>query len=239
VAAVPLRADPRDALITRTNRVMAYLRPAARVVAAEPRQVAQILRRRSDLAVAVAGGDTLDAVQRFDEGDADAVIVTVADLDWLGWADRVSEFFDTDQMIPAPGQGALAVEALEGDAQTIARLVTIHDRDTAYAVLAERTCAERLGAGRLSPVGVFAVTDSQTMFIHGVVATPDGSRAARLRWSGPSRSAQEVGATLAELLDSVGAGAILAGGELPPSIRYAERRTRLIEEIDEETAPGE
>jgi hydroxymethylbilane synthase len=235
VAAVPSRADPRDCLITRTQRVTAYLPPATRVVVSEPRQAAQILRRRSDLDVAIVLGGTLQAMQRFDEGDGEGIVVTVADLDSLGWTDRVTEFFDTDQMIPAPGQGALAIEALEGDELTVARLQSVHDRDTAYAVLAERTCAKRLGASGQSPVGIFAVADSETMVIHGVVATPDGSRAARLRWSGPSRSAEEVGATLAELLDSVGAGAILAGGELPPSIRYADRRNRLIEEMEEDS----
>jgi hydroxymethylbilane synthase len=234
VVAVPSRADARDCLVTRTGRVMAYLPKGAAVGCVEPRQEAQLRRRRTDLAVVQLGADTVQAMDRLDGGEVDGLVVRVSDLDWLGWADRIAEFFDTDQMIPAPGQGALAVEARAGDHRSAELVAAIDDPDTAYAVLAERTCAARLHADRQSPVGIFAVTDGASMFIHGIVATPDGSRAARLRWSGPKRAAEEVGDTLAELLESVGALDILSGGELPPSIRDAERRRQLIEDLEDE-----
>ena len=234
IAAVLRRGDARDALLSRAGTVLAYLPEGARVDALEQRQVAQILRRRRDLAAAVTVEDVVLAVERFDQGLGDGLIVRAADLDWLGWSERAAERFDIDQMIPAPGQAALALEARAGDGPTLAVLAELDDPWTAYAVAAERRCAARLGGRRESSVGVHAFTDGETMFIHGFVSNDDGSRAARLRWSGPSRSPEEVGDTLAELLESVGARDILSGADLPPSIRYAERRRQLIDELEDE-----
>jgi len=234
LGAVPMRADPRDALVSPAGRVMAYLAEGARVACLERRQAAQVLRRRTDLRAFTVGGDPVAAMDRLDAGEADALVARACDLDWLERSDRVAEFFDTDQMIPAPGQGALALEVREGDARALRAVAVVHDPDTAYAVAAERACMLRLGASASSPVGVFALTDGETMFIHGMAITDDGSRAARLRWTGPTRAPEEVGDTLGELLESVGARDILAGGPLPPSIRYAERRRQLISDLDGE-----
>jgi hydroxymethylbilane synthase len=181
--------------------------------------------------------DPLEAVAQLDAGRADAVVLQAWMVDWLGMLERVTEYFDTDQMIPAPGQAALAVEVRDGDEWSAGVLSALNDADTAYAVMAERACAARLRSAPRDPVGVFAITDGQTTFIHGIVATIDGTRATRLRWSGPSRSPVEVGDTLAELLESLGALDILAGGPLPPSIRYADRRRQLIEEWGDQDGP--
>lgn len=234
VLAISMRADPRDALVARGGRALQYVPEGARVGALEPRQAAQLLRRRGDLVALEMADDVSSALDRLDTGDLDAVVVRVVDMARLDLLDRVTEYFDTDQMIPAPGQAAVGLEGRRGVPRLGNWLAPAHDVDSAYAVLAERTCASRLGASSRSPIGVYAITDGSTMFIHGIAVTPDGTRAARLRWSGPTRDAEEVGETLAELLASVGARDILAGGDLPPSIRYAERRREILDELDDE-----
>jgi hydroxymethylbilane synthase len=218
--------------------VLAYLPEGARLGTQDARQASQLRRRRTDLDVVEVGDDAVDALARLEQPDVEGVVIRACDLAWLGQLDRVAEYFDTDQMIPAPGQAVPILEVRDGDAASTGVLAPLHDASTAYAWRAERACADRLGAHHASPVGVFAVTDGEDMFVHGIVATPDGSRAARLRWSGPNREAAEVGDTLAELLESIGAAEILAGGPLPPSIRYAERRRRLVEDLDRDLDHG-
>jgi hydroxymethylbilane synthase len=182
------------------------------------------LRRRSDLRLVPIGGSLDGLLARLSAGDLDGIVLSAAALYWMDRLDLVTEYFDTDQLIPAPGQGALAAEVRADDHATAELMAPLHAEHTAYAVLAERTCRSRLSGPGDAPVGIFATTDGHTMFIHGIVATPDGSRAARLRWSGPWREADDVGSTLAELLLAIGAREILSGKPIPPTTRYAMRR---------------
>ncbi len=226
VPVVPQRADPRDVLVSRTNKVFTYLPEAARVGANGARRKAQLLRRRSDLQVLPLHGDLDTRLGMLDRGEYDAIVLAAADLWHLGRLDDATEYFDTDLMIPAPAQGALAMEIRQSDARTAKLLAPLNDESSAYAVRAERACLARLGGSGDAPIGIFATTDGDDMFIHGIVALPDGSRAARLRWSGPWREASDVGTTLAELLVAIGARDILAGRPIPPTTRYAARRAR-------------
>lgn len=223
VAAVPPRADPRDVLVTRSGTAFNYLPARARIGTGSRRRAAQLLRRRSDLELVPLRGNVDTRLAKLRAGEVDAVVLAAAGLERLGRLAEVTEFFDTDQMIPAPGQGALALEVREEDSRIAGLLARVHDPATAYAVTAERTCLARLGGGCNTPIAVFAITDGETMHIHGIVASPDGARAARLRWSGPTRQAEEVGDTLAELLLAAGGREILSGVPGPPTIRYAER----------------
>lgn len=230
IGAVPMRRDPRDALVSRTGKVLAYLPTGARVGAGTLGRGAQLLRRRSDLAIVPIDGDVSERLERLRGTEFDAVVLSAAALDHLGLLERVTEYFDTDQIIPSPGQGALALERRADDATAAALLAPIHDELSAYAVTAERTCLARLGAPTGACVGIFAVTDGDRMFIHGIVSTPDGTRTARLRWTGPWRQAEEVGATLSELLLSAGAREILGGQPIPPTINFAERHRQWMAE---------
>jgi len=223
VTAVPMRADPRDVLVSGTGKVLQYLPKGTRVGTGSGRRGGQLLRRRGDLLVLPIRGNVDTRLAKLDAGEFDAIVLAAAGLDRLGRLDRVSEYFDHDQMIPAPGQGALALEIRADDARIAALLAPLHDEHTAYAVLAERTCLKSLGGGCNVPIGVHALTDGDTMAIYGVVLTPDGTRAARMRWSGPWRQAEDLGETLAELLMSIGAREILAGKPIPPTVRYATR----------------
>ncbi|MCB0217646.1 MAG: hypothetical protein KDH92_13475, partial [Chloroflexi bacterium] len=134
---------------------------------------------------------------------------------------RIAERFDPDQMIPAPGQAALALEARADDARMRELLAPLHDPLSAYAVEAERACLARLGAGPGAPVGVHAITDGEQMVVRGAVVSADGTRTARMHWSGPARDAVDLGETLAELLISIGADKILSGAPMPRTLRYS------------------
>lgn len=226
ITAVPPRADPRDVLVARSGKVLAYLPEGTRVGTGSGRRGGQLLRRRGDLAVLPIRGNVDTRLAKLDAGEVDALVLAAAGLDRLGKHDRITEHFDHDQMIPAPGQGALAIEVRTGDARAAGILAPLHDAHTGYAVLAERTCLRALGGGCNVPIGIHAVTDGDTMSIYGIVLTTDGTRAARMRWSGPCRQAEDLGETLAELLMSIGAREILSGRPMPPTQLYATRMPR-------------
>jgi len=236
IPVVPMRADPRDVLISRGGKVLQYLPEGARIGTGSGRRGGQLLRRRGDLVVAPIRGNVDTRLAKLDGGEFDALVLAAAGLDRLGRLGRVTEYFDYDQMIPAPGQGALALEVREGDTATTALLAPLHDAHTAYAVLAERACLAALGGGCNVPIGIHALTDGDKMAIHGIVLTADGTRAARMRWSGPWRAAADLGETLAELLMSIGAREILSGRPIPPTVRYATRQPRDF--VDVEDRPG-
>jgi hydroxymethylbilane synthase len=234
IAAVPPRGDPRDALVSRSNRTFPYLPQGARLSASGEWREAQLLRRRGDLAVMLSAIGVEGHLAVLDAGGCDGVVVATVDLQRLGLAERITERIDTDLLIPAPGQGALALEIRDGDTSTADLLAPVHDEYTAYAVRAERTCAARLGSDGDAPIAVHAATDGGLMSIHGIVATADGAHAARLRWSGPWREADEVGATLAELLLAAGARQILAGQPLESTGRYTFRVAGTGRRADED-----
>ncbi len=226
VPSVPQRADPRDVLISRNDKVFTYLPQGARIGVTGAWREAQILRRRSDLRIVQIEGDLDARLRRLGEGELDALVVSAAVLYWLGRLDLVSEYIDTDILIPAPGQGVLALEARPDDDTTLELLAPLHAELTSFAVRAERACRAHLGGPDDAPVGVFATTDGESIFIHGVVARLDGRRAARLRWTGPYREPDDVGITLAEALLAIGARQILSGEPMPPTTRYDLPRMR-------------
>ena len=238
LAAVPMRADPRDALISSTDKVLSYLPPGTRVGTADPSRRAQLLRRRSDLDVYPIRGSVEERLKRLDHDDLDAIVVSAENLARLGLLDYVTEYFDTDQLIPAPGQATLAVEVRDGDEEARRLVARLNDEPTEYATTAERTCVSRLRPDPGAAIGAFALTDGEIMFIHGIVASEDGSQAARLRWTGPWREAVDVGETLAELLLSAGGREILAGEPIE-TIYFAKLHRQRIEEDWDRPYPPE
>ena len=233
VAAVPQRIDPRDVLVSRRGVTFSFLPEGAVIGTGSARRRAQLLRRRGDLVIQDLRGNVDTRLAKVKSGEVDAVVLAAAGLIRLGMRSAIVEYIDSDIMIPAPAQGALALEIRDGDADTAALVAPLHEPLSAYSVLAERTCLARLGGGCSKPIGIFAMTDEETMFIHGVVAAEDGSRAARLRWTGPFRQAEDVGATLAELLLAAGAREILSGIPIPPTTRYAAKRRHVQAAEDE------
>lgn len=224
VAAVPEREDPRDALCARDGLTLAGLPDGARVGTGSPRRAAQLLRARPDLDVVDIRGNVDTRLGRVagsttGPGDLDAVVLARAGLARIGRLEAVTELFDNDVMLPAPGQGALAVETRAAGLTTgaatplAAALAALDHRPTRVAVLAERALLARLEAGCAAPVGALATLDGDVLTLEAVVVRTDGSAALRRRGSttlggtpaGDAVTARALGATLADDLLATGA----------------------------------
>lgn len=231
IAATPVRADVRDALCARDSLTLDTLPQGASVGTGSPRRAAQLRAARPDLVIVdvrgnvgtrlgrVAGSpEQVDdgGVGRVAQGDLDAVVLAAAGLERLGLAAHITEYLDPSIMLPAPGQGSLAVEvrsAGTGNAAVDAALELLDDTATRLAVTAERALLARLEAGCAAPIGALGRIEQDTLILDSVACAPDGSDT--MRRSASTREltvdgAVQLGITLAEQLLSEGA-AELAG----------------------------
>ena len=156
VAAIPARDDPRDALVGRDGVKLADLPPGARIGTGSPRRAAQLAVLRSDVTCVPIRGNANTRLAKVRDGELDAVVLAYAGLARIGQTDLVSEIFEPDDMVPAPGQGALAVECRSDDAELVGLLATIDHAATRAAVTAERSLLAALEAGCSAPVGAYA-----------------------------------------------------------------------------------
>jgi hydroxymethylbilane synthase len=162
LAAIPPRDDPRDALVGRNGVKLADLPPGARIGTGSPRRAAQLSVLRSDLTCVPIRGNANTRLAKVRDGELDAVVLAYAGLARIGQTDLVSEVFEPDDMIPAPGQGALAVECRADDAELVALLAAIDHAATRTAVTAERSLLTALEAGCSAPVGAYATGHAGT-----------------------------------------------------------------------------
>ncbi|MEV0988877.1 hydroxymethylbilane synthase [Streptomyces sp. NPDC049949] len=213
IAAMPLREDPRDALVARDGLTFEQLPDGARIGTGSPRRTAQLnhyaraLGKRIET-VAIRGNvDTRIGFVR--DGELDAVVLAAAGLNRIGRGDEATDLLSVDSVLPAPGQGALAVECLASDAELIASLAELDDPYTRAAVTAERSLLAALEAGCSAPVGALAdlLADGQVvneMRLRGVVGTLDGSTLVQLSTTGPvPQSYDEAMALGRELADEM------------------------------------
>jgi len=202
LAAVPEREDPRDAVVGKT---LAALPRGARVGTSSLRRAAQLRQLRPDLLVESVRGNLDTRLRKLDEGQYDAILLAAAGLKRLGWGDRIAEILSPEQMCPAVGQGALAIETRAGfEGANI-----LDHRPTHAAVLAERGVLGALGGGCQVPIGAYATVNEDRVHILAIVAAPDGTQVIRAETEGPIAEAQELGARLAADLLHRGARAIL------------------------------
>jgi hydroxymethylbilane synthase len=224
IAATPERADLRDALCARDGLTLATLPEGARVGTGSPRRAAQLRIARPDLQVVDIRGNVETRLARVRgnqdgpvvegrQGDLDAVVLAAAGLNRLGRTGAVTQLLGPDVMLPAPGQGALAVECRTADAlpgtALAAALAAYDDQDTRLAVLAERALLERLEAGCSAPIGALATVDGDSMSLEAVVCSTDGRAFLRRRLEAPEAgpaAALALGIALAEELLEAGAG---------------------------------
>jgi hydroxymethylbilane synthase len=217
LAAVPPRQDPRDALVARGQLTLTELPAEATVGTGSPRRRAQLDALGFGLRVVDLRGNVDSRIRRVDDGELDAVVLAVAGLVRLGCADRISETLDPLLMLPAPGQGALAVEVAATNAALASQLgAVLDDAATRAAVTAERALLAHLEAGCSAPVGALAEVaegeDGDELWLRGLVAAPDGSAVVRLSLTGHPSDAAEIGTRLAENLLSEGAAELVPGG---------------------------
>ena len=209
LAAVPARDDPRDALVSRADTKLYDLPPCARVGTGSPRRIGQLRAQRPDLECVPIRGNADTRLGRVAAGDLDAVVLAYAGLVRIGRQDAVSQIFEIDEMLPAPGQGALAVECRADDGELIDQLAAIDDLVSRDAVTAERGVLAALEAGCSAPVGAYAA-GGDVLHLHAVVLATDGRDAVRLSRSGPAGQAEQLGRDLAAELLARGAAAHIA-----------------------------
>jgi len=213
IAAYPPREDPRDALVCREEgRTLATL-PAGAVVGTDsPRRVAFLRARRPDLRTRPLHGNVDTRLRKLAAGEADALVLAVAGLRRLGLDGRISEALSTDVALPAPGQGALAIEVRADDRITRPLAARLDDRATRVAVEAERAFLRASGGGCRAPLGALATVDGDTITIRGAAAAegdvPDGD-------APPTQAALAPGTTFTGAADTT---------LPPPRLAWGERR---------------
>ncbi|MEU8299455.1 hydroxymethylbilane synthase [Micromonospora sp. NPDC048909] len=215
IAAVPPREDPRDALVARDGRTLAELPPGATIGTGALRRIAQLHALGLQLEVTPIRGNVDTRLGRVlgPDADLDAVVLARAGLARLGRAGEITETLDPMLMLPAPAQGALAVECRIDDPDLVELLAVLDHAPSRAAVTAERALLATLEAGCSAPVAAFAeVAEGDAgdeIYLRGAVISPDGSRDLRLSRTGTPADAAEIGKALAAELLELGADSIL------------------------------
>ncbi len=209
IGAVSPRADVRDALVSRNGEGLDGLPEGARIGTSSLRRQAQLRHLRPDLAPEGIRGNVDTRLRKLETEGLDGVVLAAAGLERLGWSDRVAEFLAADRMVPAPGQGVMAVQVRCGDDRIKDMVSGLEDGAARCAVTAERAMLRVLGGGCRVPIGAWARPEEDRLVVDGVVALPDGSRLVRARAEGPAERAEEVGMALADKLVAQGAEEIL------------------------------
>lgn len=207
VAAIPEREAAQDVLVTADGQKLSDLPAGARVGTCSVRRIAQLLARRPDLTILPVRGNVDSRVRKVMDGEYDAVVLAHAGLRRLALEAHISEIFPFDVMLPAPGQGALAVQCRADDEETLNLLAAIHDPLAAAAVHAERAFLASLGGGCSLPVAAFAQKNNGTIILTGAVISPDGKQSIRL--SAVDQEPQRLGQRLADLVLERGAADLL------------------------------
>ncbi|MGW0501528.1 hydroxymethylbilane synthase [Micromonospora sp. NPDC003241] len=215
IAAVPPRQDPRDALVARDGKTLAELAPGANIGTGALRRIAQLHALGLQLSVTPIRGNIDTRLTRVlgPEADLDAVVLARAGLARIGRADVITETLDPMLMLPAPAQGALAVECRADDPDLVELLATLDDAPSRAAVTAERAMLATLEAGCSAPVAAYAELAEgdagDEIYLRGAVISPDGTRDIRLSRTGTPADAAEIGKALAAELLDLGADSIL------------------------------
>lgn len=215
IAAVPHREDPRDALVARDGRTLAELPPGATIGTGALRRIAQLHALGMQLSVTPIRGNVDSRLGRVlgPDADLDAVVLARAGLTRLGRTAVITETLDPMLMLPAPAQGALAVECRIDEPDLVELLAVLDHAPTRAAVTAERAMLATLEAGCSAPVAAFAEVaegdDGEEIYLRGAVISPDGARDLRLSRTGTPADAAEIGKALAAELLDLGADSIL------------------------------
>ena len=208
LAAVPRREDARDVYISADGKPFEQLPAGARVGTSSPRRQTQLRRLRPDLELIPMRGNLDTRLRKLERGDCDALVLAAAGVHRLGLRERITGYFTFDQMCPAVGQGALALEIRQGDAALERAVAPLDDLATHLAVRAERAMLRRLGGGCQVPIAAHASFEDGQLRLRGVVGSLDGSRLIRAA-AGANNDPESLGAAVADELMKRGASVIL------------------------------
>lgn len=203
------REDPRDAFISGSYPSLDDLPQGARVGTSSLRRQCQIKSRRPDLRILTLRGNVNTRLSKLDNGDFDAIILAVAGLLRLGFAERITSYLDTSVSLPAIGQGAVGIECRRDDPQLNQLITALNHTPTQIRVSAERAMNHRLEGGCQVPIAGHAVLEKDKLILRGLVGYPNGSEVIRGDISGDPGEAIGLGVALADDLLSRGAADIL------------------------------
>ncbi len=210
LAAIGPREVPEDAFISNKYASLDELPPGAVVGTSSLRRESQLHARFPYLAVSPLRGNLDTRLRKLDEGQFDAIILAAAGLKRLGLGARIRSVLTAEDSLPAPGQGALGIEALASRPEIAAWMAPLHDAATAACVRAERAMARALGGSCEVPLGAYAKMRDDAIWLRGFVATPDGTRMAHAELSGVVAQPEALGQNLADALRAAGAESILS-----------------------------
>jgi hydroxymethylbilane synthase len=213
IAAVPPREDPRDVLVARDGLTLTELPAGARLGTGAVRRIAQIAALGRNLECVPIRGNVDTRLRKVADGEVDGVVLARAGLSRLGRAAEATEILDPMLMLPAPAQGALAVECRDDDGELLELLAALDDPGTRAAVTAERALLAELEAGCSAPVAALAEVaegdDGPEIYLRGAVFSPDGHFGVRLSRTGTLADAERIGRLLAADLLAEGADSVL------------------------------
>ncbi|HET9973066.1 MAG TPA: hydroxymethylbilane synthase [Streptosporangiaceae bacterium] len=218
LAAVPVRDDPRDALVARNGAKLADLPPGASIGTGSPRRAAQLLALRGDLRCVPIRGNAGTRLGKVTDGELDAVVLAYAGLARIGYLNAITQVFESDEMLSAPGQGALAVECRDADHELADLLEAVTDPASMAAATAERSLLEALEAGCSAPIGAYAI-GSDMLLMQAAVISLDGSRVLRAHGTAAAADGWQLGRDLAAELLRSGASDLISGPSAPLSSR--------------------
>lgn len=204
------REDPRDVLIANYPTTLADLPHTARIGTSSLRRQCQIKNLRPDIEILSLRGNVGTRLGKLERGDYDAIILAAAGVIRLGLSDKITQFIDSDTLLPAIGQGAIGIQCRAEDDATLALINPLNHEDTHIRVLAERAVNRRLFGGCQVPVAGFAELTADQIHIRALVGEVDGSNMIRGEIRGASEKAEILGTQLADALLARGADQILA-----------------------------
>ncbi len=207
--AVCRRDDVRDCVVSHTGTPLANLRQGARVGTSSLRRQAQLRHYRPDLDLRELRGNVDTRLRKVESGEYDAIVLSKAGLDRLGWSQRITEALSTEISLPAVGQGAIAIESRLKDQDTTELLGKLDDAETRTAIIAERALLSALQGGCQVPLGAWARMERAELVMEAVVCSVDGTQHVREKASAPPEQAAELGQRLAQVLAEGGARGIL------------------------------
>lgn len=209
IGVTPKREDPRDVLISRNGVMLDELPPGARVGTGSLRRGIQLRHHFPRICVVPIRGNLDTRVRKIETDGLDGVVVAAAGINRMGWGGKATQFIPPELMIPAVGQGALAVEVRGGDDETKSVLSFLDDEDSRLAITAERAFLKVFGGGCQLPIAAHAERRGADVVLTGLVGNLDGSIIVRDRVSGPAPGCEALGRELAERILADGGREIL------------------------------
>lgn len=207
--AVCRRDDVRDCLVSNTGTLLANLKPGARVGTGSLRRQGQLRHHRPDLDIRELRGNVDTRLRKVESGEYDAIVLSKAGLDRLGWSQKITEALSTDISLPAVGQGAIAIESRVKDLEATEILGKLDDEETRTVIIAERALLAALQGGCQVPVGAWARMERGELVMEAMVCSVDGVQYVRQKSMAPPSEAVDLGQRMAQLLIDGGARTIL------------------------------